>query len=329
MDSKYQFLIEQLGEHRVKINEPMARHTTFKIGGPADLFYEAYTTNELINAVELCEELKVPVFILGGGSNILVSDGGIRGLVIHNRANEIKVLGIKGKIDKKENDSHISEVFLEAASGVMLNRFVRYAIEEDLGGLEVFLGLPGTVGGAIAVNAHHRPQNNEFVRNFLAQVKVIKDGKVQDLSREVFLEEKTCPILVSCVFKLLPGDKNVLWQKAKEATEHRTQTQPYNFSSAGCIFKNISRDQAMSLATPNLTTSAGYLIDQTGLKGTCVGGAKISEVHANFIVNMGEARAWDVVELIHRVKKAVLEKFGVELQEEIEYIERTHGQIYN
>lgn len=320
MNNNLQFVAEQLGVNRVRFNEPMSSHTTFKIGGPADLYYEAHDVNELITAVKLAMELKMPYFILGGGSNILVSDDGIRGLVIHNLVNDIKILGIKGKIFKKEQSSQVSEVFLEASAGVMLNRLVRYSIEEGLGGLEIFLGLPGTVGGAVAVNAHFRPQNNEFIRNLLAQVKILKDSKVYDLSREDFLKEDSKTILLSCVFKLLPGDKNLLWQKSQEATEQRTKTQPYNLSSAGCIFRNITHEEAIRLATQNFTTSAGYLIEQAGLKGEQVGGAKISQMHGNFIVNVDGAKAQDVLELIHRVKELVKEKFGLELKEEIELV---------
>ena len=309
---RYQILIEELGSLRVKRDEPLSRHTTFKIGGPADLFFETWKKEDLIRAVQLCQKLKIPYFILGRGSNILVSDKGFSGLVIKNRTSQIKVLQYSGKVGKTRT------VLIEADSGVGLNRLVRWTIEEGLKGLEVFLSIPGTVGGAIKINAHFRPEKGEFIGNFVKKGKILSEkGEVKEVEKNYFsfgydksILQKKKDILLSVVFELKKvGDKRILWRRAEEAVKYRRLRQPLSFSSAGCIFKN-----------PEGTKGAGFLIDQLGLKGKRIGGAMISPIHANFIVNTGNAKAEDVVKLIEICKRKVKEVFGINLEEEIEYI---------
>lgn len=316
MEDNYQKLIGQLGKLRVKKNEPMRAHTTFKIGGPADLYYVALNCDELIRAVNACQGLDIPYFILGGGSNILVSDKGIRGLVIKNRSSQIKILRYKGEI--QEGKPQEATVLIEADSGVGLNRLVRFSIEESLSGLEVFLSVPGTVGGAIKTNAHFRPERDEFIGNFVYKAKIL-DGKgnIKEVASDYFkfgydksILQKTGEILLSAIFKLNKVfDKRPLWEKAQESVEHRKSRQPMGLACPGCIFIN-----------PPKSPGAGFLIDRAGLKGTRIGGAKISEKHANFIVNVGGAKARDVVELIKLCKRKVKNTFGINLKEEIEYV---------
>lgn len=295
MSDNFQILEEKLGRGRIKVNEPLSLHTSFKIGGPANFFFEANSCEEVTNAVNGAEELKLPYLILGGGSNVLVGDKGFPGLVIRNKSKNIKVLGYSGKV--KSRQSEVQNVLLEVDAGVPFNQLVRFTIEEGLGGLEEFLGLPGTVGGAVMDNSHwHEKKIDEL----LVSKKTLGKG-----------------IILSVVFGLKKDNKDILWQKARQAVEYRQRTQPLGFPSAGCTFRNVKKSEAARIGTPNLTTSAGFLIEAAGLKGTQVGNAQVSTVHANFIVNLGGASAANVLELINLIKAKVKEKFNVTLKEEI------------
>lgn len=302
-------------------NVPLAPYTTFKIGGPADLFYEARTVEELTMAVTNARGLKVPVIILGGGSNVLIGDRGIRGVVIKNNTATIAIRGMKGKYQAGEA---VGSVFVEADSGVIFNKLVRFTIEEGLGGLEAHLGLPGTVGGAIFMNSKWtKPES--YVGDAVYQVTIITpENVVKVVDRSYFrfaydtsVIQKTGDIVLRVVFALKPQSKEALWKVANGSIAYRKESQPQGTKSPGCTFRNITKAQAMTAATPSHTTSAGFLVDHAGLKGKTVGDAQISPVHANFIVNNGHAKAGDVIELIELVRKKVKEQFGVELEEEI------------
>ncbi len=295
MNDKFPILEEKLGRGRVKMNEPMSLHTSFKIGGPASFYFEANSNEEVVSAVKAAQDFKLPHLILGGGSNILVSDKGFPGLVVRNKSKNIKILGYSGKI--KSRQSEVENVLLEVDAGVPFNQLVRFTIEEGLGGLEEFLGLPGTVGGAVMDNSHWQEKKID----------------------ELLVSKKTLgkEIILSVVIRLKKEDKDVLWQRARQAVEYRQRTQPLGFPSAGCTFRNIKKSEALRIGTPNLTTSAGFLIEAAGLKGERVGNAQISTIHANFIVNLGGASAANVLELINLMKTKVKEKFNVALKEEI------------
>ncbi|HLD24757.1 MAG TPA: UDP-N-acetylmuramate dehydrogenase [Patescibacteria group bacterium] len=303
-----------------KKNEPLARYTTFKVGGPADYFYDAKTKEEFISAVSLARKEHLPLFILGGGTNILIGDKGVRGLVVKNSTHAIVIRGMKGSMAKKT-------VFIEADSGVPMNKLVRFTLEEGLSGLEMQLGLPGSVGGAVYMNSKWtKPEG--YVGDPVYQAAIITPaGEMNTVPREYFkfaydysAIQKSKDIVVSVTFQLISGDKEQLWQIANESIAYRRETQPQGVFSAGCTFKNISKAQALAHATPNLTTSAGFLVDHAGLKGVKVGDAQISPVHANFIINQGNATASQVVELIEIARNAVKEKFGVALEEEIQRV---------
>lgn len=326
-----------LGPLRVKTEEPMGQHTGNKVGGPADLYYEAHTVDELIKAVVSAWELGIQVIVLGGATNVLVSDRGIRGLVIKNRTNKIQILGVKGKITS--GTRKLSDVLVEAETGVPIGHIVRYTIEESLGGLESFLGLPGSVGGAIYNNSHFQ-RHNEFIGDHIVSAKLLNsDGIVKEVPYDYFAFgydysrlQETGEIVLSCVFKLRPDDKKLLWEKAQEASKTiRLAEQPYQVPSCGCTWQNISREDALRIGTPNLTLSAGYLIDQVGLKGMQVGNAQISEKHANFIVNLGGATAFDWLYLMKFMRKKVYERFGVKLHPEIflrgDFSKEERGQV--
>ncbi len=315
-----QKLVQTLGPS-AKEHVILAPYTTFKLGGPADIFFEAKTTEELVSAVSRARELSVPVHILGGGTNVLIGDKGIRGLVIKNVTRKIAMRGIVGA-EKLGQSS--KKVFVEVDSGVLLNSLVRYTVEEGLQGLEMHLGLPGTVGGAIYMNSKWtRPVG--YVGDCLHSAKILTpENKTVEVPQSYFefaydysSLHKTSDILLTAIFALAVDDKKRLWEIANSSIAHRRATQPQGVKSAGCIFKNITTEQALDHNTPEHTTSAGYLIDSVGLKGLTIGGAQISPNHANFTVNTGQATASDVLQLIKRAKEQVKLRYGIELEEEV------------
>lgn len=306
---------------RLRENEPLARYTTFKIGGPADIFYEAKTKDELVAAVGLARETGLPLYIFGGGTNILIGDRGIRGIVIKNSSQNISIRGVRGSM---EAGGSKKTVFVEADAGVPMNKLVRFTIEEGLSGLEMQLGLPGSVGGAVYMNSKWtKPEG--YVGDAVYQAQVLTpEGDIKTVTRDYFhfaydfsTLQKSGDIVLSVTFALLQDEKEKLWETANTSIGYRRETQPQGVFSAGCTFKNISQVTALTASTPNLTTSAGFLVDNAGLKGKRVGDAEISSVHANFIINRKNATATDVIELIEMARTAVKEKFGVDLEEEI------------
>jgi len=324
MQNKYQKLITSLVKNRILLSEPLAKYTTFKIGGPADLFYKATTTAELVKAIILAKKYSIPFFLLGGGTNLLVADSGFRGLVIKNETSGIRLVGMKGKQMVGYDSQTVKTVFIEADCGVGLNRLVRFTLDQGLAGLEDFLGQPGSVGGAVYMNAHNM-RLGKFVGDAVYSAKILKDsGEVAEVAASYFqfgydksMLSKTGEIVLSAVFRLTTGDKNRLWEKASETLKYRESTQPKGIYSSGCAFRNISKSEAVRLATPDYTCSTGYLLDKAGLKNYSVGKARFSMEHANIIVHSGGASASDVLELISTAKQRVKKKFGINLTEEI------------
>lgn len=320
MESNIEKLKQILGE-KVKENEPLARYTTLKIGGPADLYYEARTGEELTLAVSSARKYGVALFLLGGGSNILISDQGFRGFVVKNSTKHIAIRGAKGMM-KRQKSQRL--VYVEVNSGVMINTLVRYTIEEGLQGLEMHLGLPGTVGGALYMNSKWTKPAG-YVGDALYQATIVTPkGDITVVPTSYFhfgydqsSLQQIGDIVTTAVFALNRDDPALLWKIANASIAYRRESQPQGMFSAGCTFRNISRAQALSIPTPNHTTSAGFFLDHAGLKGVVVGDAQISPVHANFIINRGKATAADVVAVIEHAREKVEQQFGVRLQEEI------------
>lgn len=327
MDKKMQELQKIFGV-KIKLNEPMARHTTFKIGGPAEYYLEVDKIGDLIKAVNMAQKLNIPFFILGGGSNIIVSDKGVKAFVIKNNCRRFEVMSMIGKVKKGTSGFGIDVdwVLVFAEGGVIMNQLVRYCIEQGLSGLEYQLGLPGTVGGAIYMNSNF-PKEQSFVGDNVYRAKLLtKTGEIKDVERSYFnfaydksILQETGEIILSVTFRLKKENKKILWERGTQALNYRTETQPKGIS-AGCTFRNISISDAMLVPTPANITSAGYLIDKSGLKGKRIGDAMISEKHANFILNMGNARSEDVIFLINLIKSEVKKKFGVELHLEVKMV---------
>ncbi len=320
MNKILEALQEKFGE-RVKEQESLAKYTTFKIGGPADYFFDAKTATEFADAIVLGRTLGLPIFILGGGTNILIGDLGIRGLVIKNSTNEIVIRGAKGKISGGKDEG---QVFVEVDSGVSFNKLVRFAVDEGYAGLEMQLGLPGSVGGAVYMNSKWTHPVG-YVGDVVYQAEILTPASERKIVPHSYFQfaydtssiQKTGDIVLKVVFALSKKNKEELWNVANGSISYRRETQPQGVKSPGCTFRNISQREAIRVPTPNLTTSAGFLIDHAGCKGMRVGDAVISDVHANFIVNLGHATAHDVVELIEEARKKVHEQFGVTLEEEI------------
>jgi UDP-N-acetylmuramate dehydrogenase len=293
---------------RLQRNAALAPLTTFKVGGAAQYFLTAHTADEVRRAIRAAREQALPVTLLGGGSNVLVSDDGIRGLVIRMHGGEVRQL----------DDGHI-----RADAGVTINGLVRWTITHGLAGLEAWAGTPGTVGGAIFGNAHFQGRNiSEFVDGVTL---VTPDGAIIDVpAAEMEFEydysrlHRTRETVISADFRATAGDPERLRAIARESLAYRKRTQPLSMPSAGCIFQNP--DPARDPVPDGIPWSAGALVDRAGLKGAREGQARVSPTHANFIINEGEATATDVRRLIERCKGEVWRQFGVRLREEIVYL---------
>ena len=322
LENKVEKIIEELGPKAVE-NEPLSKHTVLKVGGPARIFYQANNSDELVKAVKLAQKLEFPYLVLGMGANVLVSDAGFPGLVIKNRTGKIAVVGKKGRI--RVGERFDEEGLVEAESGVTLVQLCRFTYDASLSGLEFLYAIPGTVGGALKINAHGRPAKNEFIGNLLSEATLLTgDGRLKKVDQKYFNFSydyskiiDSHEIVIIAVFKLKIGDKSKIWAKALEYFDARKVAQPYDVPSAGCVFQNISQSAAARLGMSNGIYSTGMLIAQTGLAGAKIGGAKISEKHCNFFTNVGEAKASDFAQLISLVKIKAKEKFGVDLKEEI------------
>jgi UDP-N-acetylmuramate dehydrogenase len=277
---------------KVKTNEPLAKHTTFKIGGPADFFVEVKKEGELLKLLKELKSLKLPYLVLGGGSNLLVADEGFRGVVIKITNYELRITNCK----------------IIAGAGVSLGKLVELAAENSLSGLEFAAGIPGTVGGAVRGNAGAW---GEAIGDKVKRVKVLTpegdfkwiDGSDCQFAYRQSRFKKTNEIIWEVELELEKGDKKEIQEKIKENLAKRA-SQPKE-PSAGCIFVNPK------------PFAAGELIDKCGLKGIRIGDAQISPKHANFIVNLGKAKAAEVIKLIKLIKEKVKEKFGVNLEEEV------------
>jgi UDP-N-acetylmuramate dehydrogenase len=293
---------------RITRDAPLAPLTTFKVGGTADWLIDARSEDELRAALAIAAGAGQPVTILGGGSNVLVSDAGVRGLVIRVRPMEI---------------SQPAPDRVRADAGLTINGLVRWTIGRGIAGLEAWAGTPGTVGGAIYGNAHFGGRN---IGDLVAAARVISpQGEARTLPAaemafgyDTSRLQRTREILLWAEFVAGAGDPDALRGVARASLAHRKQTQPLDTPSAGCIFQNP--DPARDRVPDGIPPSAGALVDRAGLKGSRLGAAKVSDAHANFIVNEGGASAADIRALIDRCKAAVRERFGVALREEIVYL---------
>jgi len=309
-------LAETLGD-ALRRDEPMARHTTLKVGGPARWFWAASNVETLAKLLTICARHEIPYMFIGHGSNLLMSDAGYDGLVIQNRC--------KGCVVGEET---------LAESGVSFGSLFLQTARAGFGGLEWAIGIPGTVGGALVSNAGAYRGN---IGPLVKSVRVFDDGQDQTVGpewmefsyRDSRLRRSGVgnTVLLSCVLHLTErGDPDAILAQAKEYQAQRRAKQPFA-PSAGSFFKNVV-DKTLAESLPNLTPGmkasgvvpAGFLSEACGLKGLHVGGAEVSEKHANFLINAGGATASDLRTLACRVRSAVQKRFGVTLEEEVLYV---------
>ncbi|PIP18778.1 MAG: UDP-N-acetylenolpyruvoylglucosamine reductase [Candidatus Omnitrophica bacterium CG23_combo_of_CG06-09_8_20_14_all_41_10] len=284
-------------ELRVKTNQPLKAKTTLKIGGPAEFFSEPKGLAELKLLINKAKENNLPVSVIGAGSNLLISGRGVKGLLIKLNSPYFK------KISLKDN-------YIEAGSGAMLLKLIQFAKRRPLSGIEFLAGIPGTLGGALAMNAGCWGKN---IGDLVKEVKVMDyKGSVRKLTkREIKFSYRKSGlgnyIILSAVLKLKKESAKVINRNIKDYILKRRNSQDLTFPNAGCIFKNPA----------SLSRGAGELIELCGLKGRRIGGASISIKHANFILNKGNANAEDVLRLMRLVRERVKKKFKVTLEPEI------------
>lgn len=294
-----EFFVEALritGEEGIRRNVPLCEYTTFHIGGNADYFAEPKEPQEIFRLIKLCDKYQIPYFVLGNGSNVLASDKGYRGLIIH-------ILSKMNKIEVKEN--HIY-----AQAGASLIKTARVAADHFLTGMEFASGIPGSVGGAVYMNAGAYGGEMKQIVSFVRVMD--KNGKIYDISCEKMdfsyrhsIVEKDGLIILGADFVLQPGNEQEIDDKMKSFAEARRSKQPLEYPSAGSTFK---RPEGYF---------AGKLIMDAGLRGYQYGKAQVSEKHCGFVINRGGATAGEVIGLIRHVQSQVWEQFGVTLEMEV------------
>ncbi len=295
----------------VRFEEPMHRRTYFRIGGPADAWVEPGTAPQLKEVLQWARKQNIPLLMIGGGTNLLVRDGGIRGLVIHLGRMETAVeWGREG-----------GKVFVSAGAGIQTRRICALALKHGWQGMNFALGIPGTLGGAIVMNAGTA---HGCMADVIETVTVMTaTGETVELQRqsldcryrrlrlpkEIGGSGTAFPVLVSARLLLASGDREQIRDQARRWMQSRAKKQPSWRPSAGCFFKNPSQDQP-----------AGRLIDAAGLKGMTIGDAQVSPRHANFIINLGNASAADVLAVAARVQQMVRDRFKIDLEPEVQIV---------
>ena len=300
-----QKFIEILGNNRVLFDEPMSQHTTFRIGGPADVFVMPENYEQIREVLRLCKEEKLPFFVLGNGSNLLVSDSGYRGVII--------------QMDRNMEEIRLDGEEIHACAGALLSSVAVAARNASLTGFEFAGGIPGTIGGAAVMNAG---AYGGELKDVLKEVTVMtREGEILTIPAEKMEMGyrtsiiKTAGYLVlEAVISLKKGDEEAIRATMKDLSERRTEKQPLDYPSAGSTFK---RPEGYF---------AGKLIMDSGLRGYRVGGAQVSEKHCGFVINAGGATAEDVRSLMDHVIRVVREKYGVTLEPEVKFLGDFNGR---
>ncbi len=280
----------------MELHEPLNRYTSFRIGGPADYYFEPADRKDLTRLVRYLNKRKVPFIVIGGGSNLLVSDDGVRSAVIN--------------VEKGLNRIQDEGATITVEAGVRIARFVDFCIQKGLQGVEMLPGIPGTIGGAVVMNAG---AYGGEISDYLVEVEILRDGEIVRVQKKNagFAYRRSGfqnDVVLGAMFTLPEGDRAALIRARRAVLVKRNQTQPLNMPNSGSVFKNPQGK------------FAAKLVEDAGLKGTTIGNAKISERHGNFIVNMGNATAMDIIELIKLARKTVVERFGIKLELELKLI---------
>lgn len=295
----YEFIRVHVPEEDILLNEPMYKHTTFRVGGEAQCLVQVSDYRQLEKIIPYLKEVETPYFILGNGSNLLVSDKGYEGVII--------------QIGSKMNGISVEGACIRAGAGALLTQVARYAQENGLTGLEFASGIPGTIGGGVVMNAG---AYDGEMKQVVKQVTVINEqGEILALDKETMefgyrtsIIKNRPFIVLEVLAELQPGNKEDILEKMEEFSRRRKEKQPLEFASAGSTFK---RPEGYF---------AGKLIMDAGLRGYSIGGARVSEKHCGFIINTGRATAADIAEVIQEVKERVKDKFGVELETEVIFL---------
>ncbi len=288
--------IKEIFKGKISLNESLAQYTTFRIGGVADYYIEPVDAIDLQKMIKYLDSIGMPYYVMGNGSNILISDEGIRGVVI-NLEYGFGYLKHEGG-------------FIIAGAGAKIARFVEFCIQNSYAGTEMLAGIPATIGGTLIMNAG---AYGGEISTYVTEVTVIKNQQIKKLSREEcrFVYRNSGlkgSIILEAKFRLPAGDTVEISAKRKEFMVHRNESQPVEIPNAGCVFKNPEGN------------FAAKIIQECRLKGKAVGGAMVSAKHANFIVNYDNASANDVIELIKLIRKTVKEQKGINLELEIKLI---------
>ena len=307
MNNKYNKIEKELIEigTNYRLNEPMKKHTTFGIGGTADLFILPKDNDQIPKIIDSMNSHNIKIYFLGSGSNILVTDEGINGAVISLKKSSKKII------------FHDSTVFVEC--GVMLGTLVKQLNHKNITGFESLMGVPGTVGGALMMNAG--AFGAEISNNLLSVNTIDSNGKIKKYNSddiEFSYRHSSFPdneVLINALFRCKRGQEDIITNKKNKASMLRKKNQPLKYRSAGSIFKNPKK------------IAAGYLIDQAGLKGKKLGEAEISKKHANFIINLNNAKCIDVLGLIRKIKKRVYDLYKIKLELEIKIIGELNNEI--
>ncbi|MDO5797932.1 MAG: UDP-N-acetylmuramate dehydrogenase [Eubacteriales bacterium] len=289
----------EFGTEQVLFEEPMKKHTTFRIGGPAEIFVMPKTTEEVAKALEICRQEEIPYFVLGNGSNLLVSDQGYRGVII--------------QMDRNMEEVTVEGTEIRAAAGALLSSIAAAARRSSLAGFEFAGGIPGTLGGAVVMNAGaYGGEMKDVLKDVTVmtqdgEVRVIPAGELE-MGYRTSIIKKAGYLVLGATIVLKEGDPEEIRALMRELSEKRTSKQPLEFPSAGSTFK---RPEGYF---------AGKLIMDSGLRGYQIGGARVSDKHCGFVINAGDATARDVVDLMEYVVKVVKEKYGVTLEPEVKFL---------
>lgn len=302
--SIFDHLSRQLDKGRLRRNVRLAPYTTFKSGGPAEYYFEAETEEDLIVSQKSANELAIPFTLLGGASNVVVADRGINGLVVRNRV-----------MYKKPIREDKAYGYLTVSSGYPMTRLAQETAKAGFSGLEYHVGLPGTVGGALYMNSKWTNPTC-YVGDCLYEAGLVdREGKVKIVTKDYFefgydqsILQKTREIVVWATFKLKKDAPQKLVDRGKMALSYRRQTQPFGIASSGCFFKNINGQ------------SAGKIIERLGFKGLTIGNLKVSDKHANFVINLGGGTSDDYIEIVDIIKKKAEKELGVKLEEEVLFL---------
>jgi UDP-N-acetylmuramate dehydrogenase len=292
--------IKSFFKGKISIGEPLSDHTSYRIGGPADYYFEPVDKSDLVNLVGYFEKLNFPHIILGNGTNLLVSDEGVRAAVI--------------SLENSLNDRNLKNNIVYAGAGIKLSKFVDFCIQNGKMGSEMLAGIPGSLGGALVMNAS---AFNGSISDHLYDVEVYSKGQIFRLKKdEIKFAYRTSSlndkVILEAGFDFPDGDKERIASIRKELLDYRKSAQPVSWPSAGCVFKN----------PPGY--HAAVIIQEANLKGVRIGGAEVSDLHGNFIINTGKATAKDVIELINVVRKRVQEKLNLTLELEVKMLGFTH-----